>query len=171
METRQQTCCVFGHRTIQGKEELKIRLNDIFEYLIVNENVDTFLLGSKSEFDDLCREVLALKKQHYPHIQRIYVRAEYPHISEKYEKYLLQSCEKTYFPDRVKNAGKAIYVERNCEMIDKSDICIVYFDKEYFPPKRKRSHRDLFFYQPKSGTNVAYQYAVSKKKKIFNLGS
>ena len=129
----------------------------IFENLIVSENVDTFLVGSRSEFDDLCREVLAVKKEKYPHIQRVYVRGEYPYISEDYENYLLERCEKTYFPKKAINAGKAVYIERNYEMIDHADICVVYFKDDYLPPKRK------------SGTCIAYQYAVQKKRTIINL--
>ena len=164
-----KTCCVFGHRKITGKEEVKERLNEVFENLIVNENVDTFLVGSRSEFDDLCREVLAVKKEKYPHIQRVYVRAEYPYIDEDYESYLLERCEKTYFPERAINAGKAVYVERNYEMIDNADICVVYFKDEYLPPRRKNGIWDLTDYQPKSGTGIAYKYAVHKKKTLINL--
>ena len=142
---------------------------EIFENLIVFENVDTFYVGSKSEFDELCREVLAVKKEKYPHVKRIYVRAEYPDISDDYQKYLLKSCDATYFPEKARNSGKAVYVERNLEMIDKSDICVVYFKDDYLPPRRRNSRRDLFDYQPKSGTAIAYNYAVQKKRMIINL--
>lgn len=61
------------------------------------------------------------------------------------------------------------YVERNCEMIYKSDICIVYYKDSYLPPARKNSRRDLFYYQPKNGTGIAYKYTVQKKRRIINL--
>lgn len=169
MRTEKNTCCVFGHRKISGKEKLKERLTEIFENLIVCENVDTFFLGSKSEFDSLCCEVLSEQKKKYSHIKRVYIRAEYPDISEDYRNYLLKSYEDTYFPEKARNSGKAVYVERNCEMIDKSDICIVYYIEDYLPPRRKNGRQDLIDYQPKSGTSIAYQYAVRKKKKIINL--
>ena len=169
MKTEKKTCCVFGHRKITEEVKLKTRLADIFENLIVNENVETFLLGSRSEFDDLCCEVLADKKEKYPHIQRVYVRGEFPYISEDYEGFLLESYEKTYFPQRAISAGRAVYVERNYEMIDNADICIVYFKDNYLPPRRKNSWRDLSDYQPKSGTGIAYKYAVQKKRTIINL--
>ena len=169
MAEEQKTCCFFGHRKITGEEELKLQLTKIIENLIINENVDTFYVGSRSEFDTLCRDVLAKKKGEYAHIQRIYVRAEYPDINTEYENYLLESCEVTYFPEKARNAGKAVYVERNCEMIDKSDICIVYFKDDYSPPARKYSSRELSTCQPKSGTFIAYSYAMKKKKRIINL--
>ena len=82
---------------------------------------------------------------------------------------LLENNEGTYFPEYMENAGRASYVERNQEMINKSDFCIVYYDENYLPPRRKNSRRDLFDYQPKSGTAVAYDYAVKKKKEIVNV--
>ena len=102
MNKERRSCCVFGHRKVEGKEELKEKLSEIFESLIVLENVDTFFVGSKSEFDSLCRDVLAVQKEKYSHVKRIYVRAEYPDINEDYERYLLESCEATYFPEKAR---------------------------------------------------------------------
>lgn len=65
--------------------------------------------------------------------------------------------------DRVFNAGKASYVERNQEMIDASDFCVVYYDPQYRPPKRKYSKRSIGEYQPKSGTALAYEYAHQRQ--------
>ncbi len=169
MNTGEKACCVFGHRKVLEKDEIREKLSEIFERLIVSENVNIFYLGSRSEFDDLCRQVLAVKKEKYPHIKRIYIRAEYPDINEDYENYLLKSCEVTYFPERAINGGKAVYVERNCEMIDKSDFCVVYFKDGYLPPRRKGGNKDLFDYQPKSVSGIAYNYAVRKKRLIINL--
>ena len=67
--------------------------------------------------------------------------------------------------EKVYSAGKASYVERNQAMIDVSDFCIFYYNEEYQPPRRKRTNRDLSTYQPKSGTRLAYEYAVQKSKK------
>ena len=82
---------------------------------------------------------------------------------------MLERYEDTYFPEKMSNAGKASYVERNQEMINKSGFCVVYYDENYLPPRRKNSRRELTDYQPKSGTGVAYSYAVKKKKVIINV--
>ena len=169
MNLKSKSCCVFGHRRIEGKAELKLKLTEIIEKLITCENVDTFYLGSKSDFDTLCRELLCEFKEKYSHIKRIYIRAEYPHISDSYKEYLLKSCDKTYFPLKIRNAGRAVYVKRNFEMIDKSDFCIVYYEEEYLPPPKKISKRDLSVTHTKSGTKIAYDYAVKKKRTIINL--
>ena len=67
------------------------------------------------------------------------------------------------------NAGKAAYVERNYEMIDNSSHCVIYYDENYMPPRRKNSRRDLFDYQPNSGTKRAYDYAKRKRISIINV--
>ena len=148
------TCCFFGHRKINETEELKAKLYKTIENLIVNDNVDTFLFGSKSRFNDLCLEVVSQIKDKYPHINRIYVRAEFPIINDEYKAYLLESYEDTYYPEKLIDAGKAVYVERNIEMINRSRFCIVYFDESYAPSKRK------------SGTKTALDYAIKLKKEI-----
>lgn len=163
-----KTCCFFGHRKISLNDSLKSKLYAIIENLIV-DGVEIFLFGSKSDFDNLCHEVVTELKQRYPHIQRVYVRAEHPEINIDYKKYLLKYYEETYFPQRAVNAGRAVYIERNYELIDRSDICIVYYKKDYTPPRRKNSKKDLTDYQPKSGTGIAYAYAQRTQKRIINF--
>lgn len=53
-----KVCCFLGHRKIDETEELKNNLCGIIENLIVNEKIDTFLFGNKSEFDDLCHKIV-----------------------------------------------------------------------------------------------------------------
>ena len=137
--------------------------------MILNENVDTFYFGSRSKFDTLCWEVVTELKEKYPEIKRVYIRAEYPYISDDYKNYLLQDYEDTFFPEKAIKAGRARYVERNQEMIDKSVFCIIYYREDYKPPMRKNSRRDFFEYQPKSGTKIAYDYAKRKGKAIINF--
>ena len=153
----ENTCCFIGHREINVTDELKEKLRVVIERLIVYENIDTFLFGSKSQFDDLCYDVVTEIKKKHTHIKRIFVRAEYPYIDESYESYLLESYEDTYFPKSVLGAGKASYVKRNCEMIDNSRFCIVYYKKDYTPKGRK------------SGTKIAFDYAEKKKKSIIKF--
>jgi len=166
---KSHSCCFFGHRKINETPELIERLTNEIEVLITEKEVDTFYFGSKSEFDDLCHKVVTELKEKYPHIKRVYVRSAFQHIPDWYEDSLLKHYEGTYFPEYMENAGKASYVERNQEMIIHSKFCVVYYDENYLPPRRKNSRRDLFDYQPKSGTAVAYEYAVRKKKQIINI--
>lgn len=164
-----KTCCFFGHRKINETEDLKANLYGIIENLIVNEKVDTFFFGSKSEFDDLCHKTVTELKEKYPHIKRIYVRSAFQHIPDWYEDSLLKHYEGTYFPEHMENAGRASYVERNQEMINHSKYCVVYYDDNYHPPRHRIGKRDLFDYQPRSGTKLTYEYAEGKNRSIINL--
>lgn len=154
---KRKTCCFFGHRTINETEELKLKLVEIIKRLILDEKVDTFLFGSKSRFDSLCLRLVTEIKEVHPQIKRVYVRAEYPYISERYKNYLLRNYEDTYYPKKIINAGKASYVERNYEMIDNSQICVIYYDEQAAPTTRK------------SGTKIALDYAIKKGKKIISV--
>ncbi len=154
---QENICCFIGHRTINETEELKTQLCEIIEKLIVDENIDTFLFGSKSRFNSLCLELVSEMREKHPHIKRIYVRAEYPNISEEYKRYLLGNYEKTYYPQKIIGSGKAAYVKRNFEMINKSRFCVIYYDSSYYPDTRK------------SGTKIAFDYATKNKKRIIKL--
>ena len=164
-----KVCCFIGHRKINTKLELINKLSETIELLITKRNVDTFLFGCNSEFDDLCYEIVSELKDIYPNIKRIYVRAKYPYIDERYRDYLLEQFEDTYYPQSVFNSAKASYVKRNQEMIDKSDICIFYYDENYELPQRKASQNDVTSYKPNSGTEIAYSYAMKKSKEVINL--
>ena len=153
----ENTCCFIGHRTINKTEELKINLSDTIERLIIDENVDAFLFGSKSSFDSLCHELVTKIKRKYLHIKRIYVRAEFPIISDDYKSYLLESYEDTYYPEKILGAGRAIYVERNREMIKNCRFCVVYYDEANAPTTRK------------SGTKIALDYAINQGKVIIRF--
>ena len=71
--------------------------------------------------------------------------------------YLSKKYDETYYPERLLNAGRAVYVERNYEMIDNSRYCICYYDEKYVPDGRN------------SGTKIAYDYAVRKRLEIINI--
>lgn len=147
-----------GHRTINYTEALKDKLKQIVENLIVNENADTFLFGSKSEFNTLCYDVVTELQSKYGSIRRVYVRAEYEFISEEYKRHLLRLYEFSYFPKAVKGAGALSYVKRNQAMIDKSNTVVAYYDDQYMPPTKT-----------KSGTQMAVIYAIKNNKRLINL--
>ncbi len=145
----------------------KQQLTDVICELIV-DGVDTFLFGSRSKFDDKCHKIVTELMKDSTNVKRVYVRAEYQYISETYEKGLLERFESTIYPSEICNSGKSVYVERNQYMIDKSDVCIFAYDENYKPPI-KESKRWLFPKENKSGTAIAYKYAVQKNKRIVNV--
>ena len=48
--------------------------------------------------------------------------------------------------------------------LNASDYCVFYYNPQYLPPKRRYSKRDISGYQPKSGTQLAFDYANQRKK-------
>lgn len=58
-----KNCCFVGHRKIEVTNELKQNLRSIIESMITEYNVNNFLFGTRSEFNDLCLEIVTdLKK-------------------------------------------------------------------------------------------------------------
>ena len=165
---KNKTCCFIGHRKIHKADRLIDELHTTIIDLIVNKGVCNFLFGSRSEFNDLCLEIVSELKIEYPHIKRIYVRAEYPYIDDDYKAYLLESYDDTYYPKHIEKSGKSAYVERNIEMINNSAYCIFYYEENYIPPRIRKSHCDLTDYQPKSGTKIAYEYAHKENRRVLN---
>lgn len=151
------TGCFLGHREICVTDELKMQLCRTIEKLIVDKQVDTFLFGSKSRFNRLCYELVTEIKVKYPHVKRVYVRAEFPIISDDYKAYLLENYEDTYYPEGVIGARKGAYIKRNYIMIDSSQFCVFYCKGDYAPKGRK------------SGTKIALAYAEQHNKTIYKF--
>lgn len=175
--------CFIGHRTVANAEQLKTRVIETIERLIA-DGADTFLFGSRSDFDSLCWEVVTeLQKQH-PNIKRVSYNA--PHetaITSKEERQQLEQIsskvvgsevhlkdyESAVDSQKSMSATQKAYIMRNQDMIDDSDVCLFYYNKDYLPPRRKQSKRHVLDYQPRSGTAIAFTYAKRKKKKTINL--
>ena len=147
-----------GHRKIERTGELQRRLADTVTTLIEKEKAETFLFGSKSEFNDLCYEIVTVLQQTYPHIRRVEIRASNEYLPQMYIDIILKYYEETVFPECVGGAGYRAYIKRNQAMIDMCDVLIAYCDMNFKPSTRT-----------KSGTILAAEYARKKKKRIINV--
>lgn len=180
---RHKTCSFFGHRKIQLTEELKRKVVKVIESLIVQDNVRTFLFGSRSAFDSLCNAIVGELKEKYPYIKRIVYtcksetcileneKEKWKEIQSYFQKrgvYLTVAEEEFEYKTKY-TAGKASYVERNQAMINNSDYCVFYYDENYQPAIKKYAKQNIGYYQPKSGTAIAYAYAKQKKKILINV--
>ncbi len=182
METKEM-CTFIGHRKIEVASELELRLERLIEDLIVNKNVDTFLFGSHSQFNHLCHIIVTRLREKYPFIKRVaYACKSDGSVLEKdikaHNKMVLEMLKTNQHSFGVEKIiehternfyCKASYVERNHAMIDDAKYCVFYYDEEYLPKPRKYSKADIFKYQPKSGTKLAYDYACKKGKEVINL--
>ena len=177
------TCSFFGHRNTKLSFNLEQKLYQILEDLIVNHNVSTFLFGSRSNFDYICHKTVTNLKQIYPQIKRIAYTCKHEtcilqselakwekiYSYHTHQKVSLLGVEKEHPYNTNLKPSKASYIKRNQEMINNSNFCIFYYDVNYLPPIRKHSKSALTFYQPQSGTSIAYKYAKQKNKKVINL--
>ena len=150
--------------------ELKGKIKIMVEDLIVKEGVDTFIFGSKSQFDDLCHTVVTELQKEHKNLRRIAYLCRHEtgclvgagmNLSQKIKRFIgkeiaVKEYEEIKKCDRVNNAGRASYVERNQWMIDDSDVIIIRFDEDRKTDKQ-------------SGTAIAYAYAERKNKKVLKI--
>ena len=180
----ERTCCFIGHRKIEITDELISRLTCEVEHLILS-GVTNFIFGTRSEFNSICHKVVSALKEAHPEIVRIAYTAFHECVSldvelDQYDdtiqsiwehKVHLNGYDAEVTPEVLRKGGKATYVERNQIMIDLSDYCIFYYDENYRPERRERS-RKYFNHNltsAQSGTELAYRYALRKKKTIINV--
>ena len=122
------------------------KLRSLVAYLI-KIGVDNFIFGSNSEFDNLCYQIVSEFKTKY-NIKLInYCCGKEIRLFDEVKK-----------PVNLKNAGKYVYIERNKAMINDSSIVVLYYNERYEPSSKT-----------KSGTAIAYKYAETACKTIFNL--
>lgn len=171
-------CCFIGHRKVENKELVLAKVKEIVSDLIVNKHVRIFNFGSKSEFDDICHAVVSDFQKTFPDIVRIHYHRKGEYTPQKEEKEKIEQWWRDYvkeekvisvfeegrMSDRVWKAGKASYIERNQEMIDHSQYCIFFYREDYLPEQDKKRNTS-----GKSGTKLAYEYAVRKRKVIINV--
>ena len=165
-----KTCSFFGHRDTPQTEELKERIRGTVERLIVEEKTDTFLFGSRSQFDELCHIVVTELKELYPYISRIAYLCKHEtaclvgigmktrqsiRIIAGQEIYVGE-YEEIRKSNKINSAGKACYIERNQWIICDSDFVII---------RNQQAGKA----QKKSGTNYALEYAIAQEKEIIYL--
>lgn len=154
-------CCFIGHRDIVLNDLLIKNIKYVIEKLIILKDVKVFLFGSNSRFDDICYDIVSELQKKYE-IKRVYVRSQYQFISDQYKNYILSFYEDTYFSNKSIKAGKIAHIKRNEQMIDESDFCVFYYNKNY-NIKDKENHI------LNSGTYIAFKYAIKRKKTIINV--
>ena len=176
-----KSCSFIGHRKIEITEELKSRLYNLIDELISKHGVTEFLFGSRSEFDSLCYQIVTEIKKRYPNIIRISYTCKHETCPlEKDKDYWkkiytqinidnIQFFDKEFEHKTKYSSGKASYVERNFAMIDDSCYCVFYYNENYGNEWKKTANKSAEIYQAKSGTKLAYEYAVKCKKIIYNI--
>lgn len=144
--------CFIGHRIVADTKKVKNKLINIVLTLI-EKGADIFLFGSRSDFNSLCWEVVTELKEKYPNIKRVCYNA--PNETAFTSKEERKNCERffsqmtkqkvhftdyeqTVNPQKALKANKNAYIMRNQAMIDASDVCVFYYNKDYMPPMGSR---------------------------------
>lgn len=131
MTSRNHTCAVSGNRTLGNDISIE-KLKEIFIKLIVNRDINTFLVGMAVGFDTLCFKVL-LKLKNTFNIKIIacipcenqdynFSKAQ----KEEYAKMLELADEKVYTG---KVYTKNCMLVRNRYLVDNSSVLVVYSRK------------------------------------------
>lgn len=169
-----KSCCFIGSRNTMPTIEIRNAIKNVAEDLITNNDVTIFNFGSKSNFNNICLELISeLKKVHKP-IKRIAYLCPNETafkdedkvlwgklLSQKLNKNVNILCvdQSKQFP--YKTPKKGVYISRNFFMIDNSDYCVFHFENN-----KKEQRNNLLCSNSSSGTSIAYKYAIRKNKKI-----
>lgn len=139
----EKICAILVPKIVIMNDKLKQLITDSIKKLIIEENVTKFLFGPKSNFGYACLSAVSELKKEYPHIQRICYVSKNEHYTIKnednnikqYDSKQNYNCLQTICFDKeicFKNnyfTDNYSHFERNCKMIDESDICLFYYDK------------------------------------------
>ena len=149
----EKTCSCFGHFDVDITDDLVARTKTEIDRAI-EDGVRIFLFGGRSNFDDLCYDLVTEKKNANSqlNIKRVFCFAldkqlrKPPRwfVRKEYQALDCQTKDFEYW-------YTAIYY-RNLAMIDQSDLILFWVEE-----------------RENSGAYKTYQYAVKKHKHIVNL--
>ena len=155
METIEKTCSCFGHSYVEITPELIARTRKEIEKAI-EDGVRIFLFGGRSDFDDLCYDLVTEKKNAEPrlNIKRVFCFALDKQLRKPPAWYIRKEYEALECPVKEFDYWYTAIYYRNLAMIDQSDLI-------------------LFYVEPRenSGAYKTYRYAVRKHKRFVNLFS
>lgn len=98
MTIMKNSACFIGHRKINDTPQLWERLDDIITELTENGTVN-FLFGDRSEFNDLCFNIVGINKKIHPEIKRIKFRVNYEDADDYTMQFLTGDYDETVFPE------------------------------------------------------------------------
>lgn len=148
------TVSFFGHRAINNFSYIEEQLENVIVELLYNKEYVEFLVGRNGEFDQLVSSTIRrLKKQYraencYHTLVLPYDMAIYKNNVSSFESYydqvdIYESFDKVHF--------KASILNRNYEMVDRSNLIVFYIEREF------------------GGAYQTFKYAKTKKKDIIKL--
>lgn len=153
METKEKTCSCFGHYNVNITDDLKERTRTAIDSAI-RDGVRIFLFGGRSDFDDLCYDLVAEQRNVNPelNIKRVFCFALDNQLRKPPRWFIRKEYEALECPTKDFDDWYTSIYYRNLAMIDKSDLVLFWVEE-----------------RENSGAYKTYRYAVKKHKRIVNL--
>lgn len=121
------TCTFCGHH--DTPDSIRPMLVAAIEKLIVENNVDTFYVGTHGNFDKMALSVLREIRKKYPQVN-YYVALAY--LPEKKEEYPLYADNETVLPEGIENHPRRFAISyRNKWMVEQSQYLIAYVKNSF----------------------------------------
>ncbi len=124
-KTVEKVCCFAGHNLCYVNENLKTKIYNTVERLIVEEGFNVFYDGGQGSFDESVLEILFKLKEIYPHIKIIKVltyarlgECKYEGQNDHWDDYMVFDYELVY--------PKARITYRNKCMVEACDVLVCY---------------------------------------------
>ncbi len=145
-------CCFAGHSDIYGTDEIKKKIKQIAENLIVNHNVKEFWVGNYGNFDGCSARAIRELKEKYPNIT---LELVIPYLTKGVSDYKClydKQYDNILIADIPEKTPRRYYITKcNEYIVDNSDYLICYINRSC------------------GGAITTYNYAKRKKKQIFNI--
>ena len=140
-----------GHSSFIETKEYEKRIISLLQQLVGDKSADIYL-GGYGNFDSFAYECCKKYKITHQNISILFIT---PYITESYQKnhleYLKEKYDEIIYPGIEKTPLRFAITYRNKWMVDKADSVICYISQSF------------------GGAYKTYQYAVRKKKAIYNI--
>ncbi len=148
---RDKRCSFAGHRDVYDKEVL-VKIRNVAEKLIVEDNVTEFLVGNYGRFDRYCATVVQELKKIYKNISLTLVLPFFINDINEYKNVYKDNYDSIVIADIPPNTPKRFsIIKANEYIIGQSDFLICYVEFMY------------------GGAFRTYEFAKRKKIPVFNI--
>ena len=153
MATVGKICSCFGHFNVDITDELTARTRIEIDKAI-NDGVRIFLFGGRSDFDDLCYDLVTEKRNANPQlgIKRVFCFPLEKQLRKPPRWFSIKEYEALECPAKDFDYWYTSIYYRNLAMIDNSDLILFCVEQ-----------------RENSGAYKAYRYALKKHKCVVNM--
>jgi uncharacterized phage-like protein YoqJ len=124
------TCCFFGHREVY--EDVSATLYNKVCRMIVENGVDTFLVGGHGRFDSIATSVVNKIKKTFPNVKLILVRPYLTNDLNRNRDYYNSVYDEIIIPSSLAEIHyRAAIPKRNQWMVDESQYVITFLRNNF----------------------------------------